>query len=79
MKYHVLVGVCLSGGKDVYPGDEVDLDPGQARQFVQQGRLVEVPEADAPAPKAEPVTTTQIPSGETPVVLTQDPPTRKRG
>jgi hypothetical protein len=39
MKYKVLRGFCLGGGKDVFPGQEIELTPERAALFVRQGRL----------------------------------------
>lgn len=39
MKYTVLRGFCLGGGKDVHPGEEIELTPERAELLVRQGRI----------------------------------------
>lgn len=38
-KYTVLRGFCLGAGKDVHPGEEIELTPERAELFVRQGRI----------------------------------------
>jgi hypothetical protein len=54
MRARVLRGFCLAPGKDVFPGDEVDVTPLQAEQWVRLRYIELVPppaaEAEPPAP-----------------------------
>ena len=38
-KYTVLRGFCLGAGKDVHPGEGIELAPERAELFVRQGRI----------------------------------------
>jgi len=38
-KYKVLRGFCLGAGKDVHPGEEIELTPERAELFIRQGRI----------------------------------------
>ena len=38
-KYTVLRGFCLGAGKDVHPGEEIELTPERAELFIRQGRI----------------------------------------
>ena len=49
MKFRVLTGFCIETGKDVSPGDIVELDSRFAVGWVQAGRLEPVVDAVLPA------------------------------
>ena len=42
MKYKVLRGFCLGGGKDAFPVDELELKPEIASLYLRQGRVAEI-------------------------------------
>lgn len=46
MKYTVLRGFSLGGGKDAFPGETVELEPAKAELFIRQGRIKPVAETD---------------------------------
>lgn len=56
MLVRCIAGVSLGGGRDLYPGDVVELEESHAMRLVTLGSVV--PHAGAPAPpsKAEPET-----------------------
>jgi len=49
MKVKVLRGVRLESGKDVFPGEEIELSEQEAKVLAQRG-AVQLPEAKAPDP-----------------------------
>ncbi|QOX78738.1 hypothetical protein FY034_07280 [Trichlorobacter lovleyi] len=42
MKYKVLRGFCLGRGKDVFPSQEIELDPKLAELYLRQGRIAPI-------------------------------------
>ena len=58
MKYIVLRGFCLGAGRDVYPGDVIDLDDKTAPYHLARGKVKPAPSDNAPesAASEEPAT-----------------------
>ncbi len=53
MKYKVLRGFCLGAGKDVYPGDVIDLDDKSAPYHLARARVVPFISPAAASDKAD--------------------------
>ena len=49
-KYRILRGFAIETGRDVFPGDVVDLTPEKARIYLPNGKLVLIAEDQPPAP-----------------------------
>lgn len=47
MKYIVLRGFCLGAGRDVYPGDVIDLDDKNAAYHLARGKIKPSPSDNA--------------------------------
>lgn len=58
MRYQVLRGFCLGGGRDVYPGDIIDLDDKAAKYLLARGKVKPAPSDTVPESAAaeEPAT-----------------------
>lgn len=55
MRFKVLRGFCFEVGKDVYPGDVVEItNKFRAEQLLKRGSIVEITGAEAPVASEEP-------------------------
>jgi hypothetical protein len=86
-RYQVVSAFCLGGGRDVYVGEEIDLDEYAGRAKVAQGFVVRVPEAvEPPASAADPAVepaadqpASDAPRGDPAEAQNQDPEPTRRG
>lgn len=60
MKVKIIRGFCLGAGKDVYPGDEIEVDDRVAAYYIASGKAE--PVAAPPALAADPVAAADEPT-----------------
>lgn len=49
MKVKILRGFCLGAGRDVFPGDEIEMDDALAAHYIGRGKAEALPPPAAPA------------------------------